>query len=109
MNDTKYNPGHPLRKDFPLSGHVEVRYDSEKKRVIAEPVELAQQFRYFDYQRYGRDYFPTHCKIVHGSRMDRAPMRRRVRAANVARKSSINKESTLASSGDLSCKLLSQR
>ncbi len=37
--------GHPLRKDFPLTGYVEVRYDDEKKRVIAEPVELAQQFR----------------------------------------------------------------
>jgi NADH dehydrogenase (ubiquinone) Fe-S protein 3 len=44
--------GHPLRKDFPLTGHVEVRFDAEKKRVVAEPVELAQQFRYFDYQRY---------------------------------------------------------
>lgn len=41
-----------MRKDFPLSGYVEVRYDDEKKRVVAEPVELTQQFRYFDYQRY---------------------------------------------------------
>ncbi|XP_047360211.1 NADH dehydrogenase [ubiquinone] iron-sulfur protein 3, mitochondrial [Vespa velutina] len=40
--------GHPLRKDFPLSGYVEVRYDDEKKRVIAEPLELAQEFRKFD-------------------------------------------------------------
>jgi len=41
--------GHPLRKDFPLTGYVEVRYDEEKKRVVAEPVEMAQQFRNFDY------------------------------------------------------------
>ncbi|KAI9216487.1 hypothetical protein BC828DRAFT_411650 [Blastocladiella britannica] len=41
--------GHPLRKDFPLSGYVEVRYDDEKKRVVAEPLELAQAFRNFDY------------------------------------------------------------
>jgi len=41
--------GHPLRKDFPLTGYVEVRYDEEKKRVVAEPLELSQQFRNFDY------------------------------------------------------------
>ena len=41
--------GHPLRKDFPLSGFVEVRYDSEIKRVIEEPVELTQEFRNFQY------------------------------------------------------------
>ena len=40
--------GHPLRKDFPLSGYVEVRYDDEKKRVVCEPLELAQEFRKFD-------------------------------------------------------------
>lgn len=40
--------GHPLRKDFPLTGYVEVRYDEEKKRVVAEPVELAQAFRNFE-------------------------------------------------------------
>uniref|UniRef100_M4AUC6 NADH dehydrogenase [ubiquinone] iron-sulfur protein 3, mitochondrial n=2 Tax=Xiphophorus maculatus TaxID=8083 RepID=M4AUC6_XIPMA len=40
--------GHPFRKDFPLSGYVEVRYDDELKRVVAEPVELAQEFRKFD-------------------------------------------------------------
>ena len=40
--------GHPLRKDFPLSGFSEVRYDDEQKRVIYEPVELAQEFRSFD-------------------------------------------------------------
>ncbi|MBU1175422.1 MAG: NADH-quinone oxidoreductase subunit C [Alphaproteobacteria bacterium] len=41
--------GHPLRKDFPLTGFVEVRYDEERKRVIYEPVKLAQEFRNFDY------------------------------------------------------------
>lgn len=41
--------GHPMRKDFPLSGYVEVRYDDEKKRVITEPLELAQEFRSFDF------------------------------------------------------------
>jgi len=40
--------GHPFRKDFPLSGYVEVRYDDEKKRVVIEPLELAQEFRKFE-------------------------------------------------------------
>jgi len=41
--------GHPLRKDFPLTGYVEVRYDQEQKRVIYEPVKLTQDFRTFDF------------------------------------------------------------
>jgi len=41
--------GHPLRKDFPLTGFVEVRYDDEAKRVVYEPVKLAQQYRDFDF------------------------------------------------------------
>jgi NADH-quinone oxidoreductase subunit C len=41
--------GHPLRKDFPLTGHVEVRYDDEVKRVVYEPVTLTQDFRTFDF------------------------------------------------------------
>jgi NADH-quinone oxidoreductase subunit C len=41
--------GHPLRKDFPLTGFVEVRYDDEVKRVVYEPVELRQEFRQFDF------------------------------------------------------------
>ncbi len=41
--------GHPLRKDFPLTGHVEVRFDDEAKRVVYEPVKLVQEFRSFDY------------------------------------------------------------
>ena len=40
--------GHPLRKDFPLTGFYEVRYDTELQRVVQEPVELAQEFRRFD-------------------------------------------------------------
>ena len=42
--------GHPLRKDFPLTGYVEVRYDDELKRVVYEPVKLTQEFRNFDFQ-----------------------------------------------------------
>ena len=41
--------GYPLRKDFPLTGYVEVRYDDEKKRVVYEPVKLQQEFRNFDF------------------------------------------------------------
>ena len=40
--------GHPLRKDFPLTGHTEVRYNEEKKKVIYEPVKLNQEYREFD-------------------------------------------------------------
>jgi len=42
--------GYPLRKDFPLSGYVEVRYDFSKKRIVVEPLELAQEFRSFEYE-----------------------------------------------------------
>jgi NADH dehydrogenase (ubiquinone) Fe-S protein 3 len=41
--------GHPLRKDFPLSGYVEVRYDDSEKKVISEPIEVTQEFRYFEF------------------------------------------------------------
>jgi NADH-quinone oxidoreductase subunit C len=41
--------GHPLRKDFPLTGFVELRYDDEQKRVVYEPVRLTQDFRSFDF------------------------------------------------------------
>nr|YP_010437978.1 NADH dehydrogenase subunit 9 [Geum urbanum]UTB64311.1 NADH dehydrogenase subunit 9 [Geum urbanum] len=41
--------GHPLRKDLPLSGYVEVRYDDPEKRVVSEPIEMTQEFRYFDF------------------------------------------------------------
>jgi NADH-quinone oxidoreductase subunit C len=47
---TDYNfEGFPLRKDFPLTGHVEVRYDPEQQRVVYEPVKLTQAFRNFDF------------------------------------------------------------
>jgi len=42
--------GYPLRKDFPLTGYVEVRYDDEQKRVVYEPVKLTQDFRNFDFE-----------------------------------------------------------
>lgn len=41
--------GHPMRKEFPLTGYVEVRYDDEQKRVVYEPVRLVQEFRRFDF------------------------------------------------------------
>ncbi len=48
---TDYNfSGHPLRKDFPLTGHNEVRYNEEDKKVIYEPVKLEQNYRNFDYE-----------------------------------------------------------
>ena len=48
---TDYNfEGHPLRKDFPLTGHTEVRYSEEQKKVIKEPVKLEQNYRNFDYE-----------------------------------------------------------
>ena len=50
--------GHPMKKDFPLTGNVEVRYDAEKQKVIYEPVKLAQEFRNFDFKTpwEGEDY-----------------------------------------------------
>lgn len=50
--------GHPFRKDFPLTGHVELRYSEQEKRVVYEPVELAQDFRSFDFMSpwEGADY-----------------------------------------------------
>ncbi len=49
LTDYNFN-GHPLRKDFPLTGHNEVRYSEEKKKVIYEPVKLEQNYRNFDYE-----------------------------------------------------------
>jgi NADH-quinone oxidoreductase subunit C len=50
--------GHPFRKDFPLTGHVELRYSAEDKRVVYEPVQLAQDLRQFDFMSpwEGADY-----------------------------------------------------
>ena len=52
--------GHPLRKDFPLTGNVEMRYDEEAKRVVYEPVSLTQEFRRFDFMSpwEGTEYAP---------------------------------------------------
>jgi NADH dehydrogenase (ubiquinone) Fe-S protein 3 len=41
--------GHPLRKDFPISGYVEVKYDENKKRIVVEPLELSQELRLFSF------------------------------------------------------------
>ena len=49
LTDYGFN-GHPLRKDFPLTGHTEVRYSEEKKKVIYEPVKLDQEYRDFDFE-----------------------------------------------------------
>ena len=42
--------GHPLRKDFPLSGYVELRYDDSKKCLVSEPIMLPLQFRFYDFK-----------------------------------------------------------
>ncbi len=57
LTDYGFN-GHPLRKDFPLTGYVEVRYDDAQKRVVYEPVKLTQEFRSFDFMSpwEGTDY-----------------------------------------------------
>jgi NADH-quinone oxidoreductase subunit C len=57
LTDYGFN-GHPLRKDFPLTGFVEVRYDDGQKRVVYEPVRLTQEFRNFDFMSpwEGADY-----------------------------------------------------
>jgi len=57
--------GHPLRKDFPLTGHTEVRYDENKKKVILEPVKLDQEYRNFDFESpwEGTDYINEVNKI----------------------------------------------
>jgi NADH-quinone oxidoreductase subunit C len=56
--------GHPLRKDFPLTGYVEMRYDNERKEVVYEPVKLTQEFRSFDFESpwEGPQYAPVEKK-----------------------------------------------
>ena len=49
LTDYGFN-GYPLRKDFPLTGHTEVRYSEEKKKVISEPIKLDQEYRDFDFE-----------------------------------------------------------
>ena len=68
--------GHPLRKDFPLTGYVELRYDEEQKRVVYEPVKLAQDFRSFDFlSPVGRH----DCRCCPATRRRRRPRRPRPR------------------------------
>jgi len=55
--------GHPRRKDFPLSGYTEVRYDEEAKRVVQEPRELAQAFRSYRYESPWRQTPETRVKV----------------------------------------------
>jgi NADH-quinone oxidoreductase subunit C len=59
--------GHPLRKDFPLTGHTEVRYSEEQKKVIIEPVKLEQNYRNFDYESpwEGTKYIKGHTDKKH--------------------------------------------
>ena len=70
--------GHPLRKDFPLTGYTEIRYDEEKKRIVVEPLELTQAFRNFEGGTAGKKPVPRRHSTVrltsqkHGNRSDRA-------------------------------------
>ncbi|WP_420605342.1 NADH-quinone oxidoreductase subunit C [Novosphingopyxis sp.] len=69
--------GHPFRKDFPLTGYVEMRYSEEQQRVIYEPVELAQDFRSFDFMSpwEGADYvLPGDEKVTTGDGVDKPQM-----------------------------------
>ena len=68
--------GHPLRKDFPLTGFVEVRYDDEQKRVVYDKVRLAQEFRTFDFLSpwEGTDYvLPSDEKAREGNKLAGEP------------------------------------
>ncbi len=60
--------GHPFRKDFPLTGYVELRYSEEQKRVVYEPVKLAQDFRTFDFMSpwEGAEYILPGDEKAHG-------------------------------------------
>jgi len=49
--------GHPMRKDFPLTGYTEVRYSEKKKRVLLKPVQLTQEYRYFEFLTPWEKYF----------------------------------------------------
>lgn len=70
--------GHPLRKDFPLTGYTEIRYDEEKKRIVVEPLELTQAFRNFEGGTAGKKFAPGIHSMVrltsqkHGNKLDRA-------------------------------------
>ncbi len=63
LTDYNFN-GYPLRKDFPLTGHNEVRYSEDNKKVIYEPVKLEQNYRNFDFESPwdGTEYIKKHSK-----------------------------------------------
>ena len=56
--------GHPLRKDFPLTGYTEIRYDEEKKRIVVEPLELTQAFRNFEGGTAGMSHIPLLKRLI---------------------------------------------
>lgn len=64
--------GHPFRKDFPLSGYVEVRYDDAEKRVVQEPVEITQEYRSFDYST-PWEVFPEGARPKDALQIDQPP------------------------------------
>lgn len=59
--------GHPMRKDFPLPGYTECRYDEEQKRVVIEPIELTQDYRKFDLST-PWETFPRVKHLIHSLR-----------------------------------------
>ncbi|KAK3169195.1 hypothetical protein Dsin_032842 [Dipteronia sinensis] len=63
--------GHPLRKDLPLSGYVEVRCDDPEKRVVSEPIEKTQEFRYFDFAK--RHWLPAPPACLMSGREEEVP------------------------------------
>ncbi len=65
LTDYGFN-GHPLRKDFPLTGYIEMRYDDEIQRVISEPVQLQQEFRDFDFLSPWEGALPEGANILPG-------------------------------------------
>ena len=69
LTDYKFE-GYPLRKDFPLTGHKEVRYNEDKKKVVYEPVKLEQEYRKFDFESpwIGTKYIKDKIKDKHGKR-----------------------------------------
>lgn len=67
--------GHPLRKDFPLTGYTEIRYDEEKKRIVVEPLELTQAFRNFEGGSAAWEQVRSHFFRKHGSCCTNSPHR----------------------------------
>ena len=59
--------GHPLRKDFPLTGYTEIRYDEERKRIVVEPLELTQAFRNFEVSLFNLSLIIPFLLTIHSS------------------------------------------